>query len=215
MQADSEKRVHKRPLAQISGWRTSFFARHRHAAGAQRENRKTRATASISQSQATGGYQRRGEREAARAHATPPEKNIPFTSWAQVTSDFSFGADTSMDLDTGTLLGEKRSHPTAEILNTTSPSKRKQLDVIKQAKGTSASLAVKYSLGAQQTVDIGQSIAQEPKGAVPERDKRAINAQVTASAAQGGACDMRGIWGWVFLHGRRGKLRRVTWGLLA
>ncbi|KAK3278656.1 hypothetical protein CYMTET_13422 [Cymbomonas tetramitiformis] len=73
-----------------------------------------------------------------------------------------------------------------KILNTTSsPANRKQVNV-KQAKGTSASSAEKHSLGALQTVDVGLSITQEPKGAVPERDKRAIDAQVTASAAQEG-----------------------------
>ncbi|KAK3277308.1 hypothetical protein CYMTET_14681 [Cymbomonas tetramitiformis] len=50
-----------------------------------------------------------------------------------------------MGLDTGTLSGGKRSHPTAETLDTTSPSKRKQVNV-KQAKGTSVSSAVKHSL---------------------------------------------------------------------
>ena len=116
---------------------------------------------------------------------TPPEIREPFPSWAQVTSDFSFGADTSMGLSAGTLSGEKRSLPIAETAKKASTSTRNQKNV-KLARSSSPIPAVKHSLGAQQTADVGLSITQEPRGAVQERDKRAIDALVSASTAQRG-----------------------------
>ncbi|KAK3240167.1 hypothetical protein CYMTET_49979 [Cymbomonas tetramitiformis] len=86
---------------------------------------------------------------------------------------------------TCTLSGEKRSHPTAETLDTTSPSKRKQANV-KQATGTSASSAVKHSLYAQKMVGIGFGSTQGPKGAALAHYMRLAKAQVSASAAPGG-----------------------------
>ncbi|KAK3237096.1 hypothetical protein CYMTET_52805 [Cymbomonas tetramitiformis] len=118
----------------------------------------------------------------------------PLPSWAQVANDTTFGVDTSMGQDSGTLSGEKRSHPTAETLDTTSPSKRTQVNV-KQAKGTSASSAVRYSLYGQKVMGIGFGSSQRPKGAAPERHRRPADAQVSASAAPGGLaiCGTSGV----------------------
>ncbi|KAK3250405.1 hypothetical protein CYMTET_40216 [Cymbomonas tetramitiformis] len=114
----------------------------------------------------------------------PPKTNAPFPSWSQVTSEFTFGADTFMGRDTGTLSGEKRAHPTTEIFRVASPSKRAQVTG-NQAKSTSATSAVALSLGAQQTLDAAVDLTQVPQ-AVPERDNSADHALVSASATQGG-----------------------------